>query len=325
MNADTLNKIVLNLLEATVTLYPADTTGAPVLSLPIWTGAPTEKLTVRERWRIKETTPTAAKYPRRHPLIPEYDLNLGRVWLLKTADLSGWTAGHQNYVLDVVWTEEESGQWHRRTFYGVTIAEHGLDTRDIDNGFTDDQVFAAQYYVSASGEGYPPAISNALPYTVVFTGADGVPVLLYTYDPALHQFTAQAELAARATIAYVGNCLTVTFDPDTAPTLRCVKSDPKNYRNSGAYRQSSFYRAGVKGLLVPALRSTVPVPGELPRLDFFYGALRTATLTRNGLYDVAFTQTTPSPAAGRFALYANSELIATLAAGMVSAEEFIIQ
>ena len=319
----TLNQIVLNLLEAEVCLYPADPTGAPVLTAPIWLGAPAEKLTVRERWRVRETTPTGARYPVRHPLIPDYEIHLSRVWLLNLGDLTGWSAGCQNYVLDVVWTDGETGDWHRRTYYGVTIGERGLDSRDIADGFTDDQQFAAQYVVPASGLGVAPAVSSDLPYTVQFTGTDGVPVLLYTYDPGTQQFTAAASLAGRATLAYAGGCFTATFAPDAAPALQCVSFPVASYRTGGAYRKTAPFRGGAAGLAVPALAAAVPLPAELPRLDFFYGAVRTATLTRLGLYAPAFTQAVPALAPGVFALYAGGTLMATLAAGEVQAVEFV--
>lgn len=324
----TLNKIVLNLLEACVTLYPADNTGAPVLGSPIWLGSPAEKLSVRERWRIKETTTTGAKHPRKRPLIPDYDIAISRVWLLDVADLTGWSADWQQYVLDVVWTDEDTGDWHRRTFYGVTIGgERGLDSRDIDNGFTDDQAFAAQYFIPSSGTGTAPAITSSLPYTVRFTGTDGVAVLLYNYDPGTHQFTAAADTANRATLAYVGYCFTATFAPNDLPSLQCLNSPAAPvYRTPGKpYRSiGSAYRGGAVGLFVPALDCVLPPPTELPRLEFFYGAQRVATLTPDGLYDTRFTQAMPADGVGKFALYAGSTLMATLAAGEVQAQDFIV-
>ena len=319
-----INQIVLSLLEARVTLYPATTGGAPVLTAPIWTGAPAEKLSVRERWRIKETTPTGARYPRRHPLIPDYEIALGRVWLLP-ADLTGWSAGWQNYVLDVTWTEEETGQWHRRTFYGVTIGERGLDSRDIESGFTDDQSFAAQYFVPASGAGYPAAIAATLPYLVTHTGTDGVPVLLYTYDPATAQFTAVADTAGRATLGYdAGNNFVAVMAGQRC--LTCLSSPAQRFRAAMPYRKPASYRSGARGLLAGALQTaTVPVPAELPRLDFYQGTLRLATVTASGIYHPQFTQTVPGDTAGKFALYANHELVATLGAAEVAAQDFLTQ
>ena len=319
-----INHIVLTLLEATVTLYPADVTGAPVLNAPIWTGAPAEKLTVKERWRIKETTPTGARYGRKHPLIPDYEISLGRVWLLQQANLNGWHAGWQNYVLDVVWREEQTGDWHRRTFYGVTISERGLDDRNIDGGFTDDQVFAAQYFTPSSGAGSPPDVTSSLPYTVTYTGTNGVPVLLYLYDVTTHQFAAQTTTEGRATVGYAGVYFNAIFADDSAPALQAMRSAPRAYRTGQAYRNNVVYRGGASGVLARSLQTGPPPVGDLPRLDFYYGAQRVATLTRTGLYDVVFTQTTPTLADGRFGFYADGVLVGTLASGEVQAQEFLI-
>ena len=55
-----LNTIVLTLLEAVVTLYPANADGSPQLSSPLWLGVKTNGLAVRDRWITVETRPTGA-------------------------------------------------------------------------------------------------------------------------------------------------------------------------------------------------------------------------------------------------------------------------
>jgi len=54
------NAIVLNLIEAQVTLYAAQADGTP--GGAIWSGQVAERLSVRERWLTLQTRPTGAAY-----------------------------------------------------------------------------------------------------------------------------------------------------------------------------------------------------------------------------------------------------------------------
>ncbi len=319
-----MNDIALNLLEARITLYPADATGAPVLGSPIWSGAAAENLGIKGRWITTETRPSGIRYPRRHPFVPQFEILINRVWVLLTSNLSGFQADHQRYVLDIVWTEEETGDWHRRTFYGVTIQQQDLDAHDIESGFLDGQVFNAEYFVPASGVGTPPAINPSLPYYVIWRGTAGG-VLLYSYDADTQQFTAQETTAGRATIGYDDELFEAQFAGDDEPAMRTVNSDSLDYQNPTEYTNPAPYRPGLKALIVKGgLFERTPLPGDLPRLEFYYGPLRICTLTRTGLFDVRFADASPVDGAGKFALNGGDDLIATLAASAVEAEDFIV-
>ena len=63
-------------------------------------------------------------------------------------------------------------------------------------------------------------------------------------------------------------------------------------------------------------------PADLPRLDFYYGAVRTATICRDGLYSVDFTEAAPAAAVGAFSLFGGGgALVAVLAAGNLTATQ----
>ena len=324
---DSLNKIALNLLEATVSLYPADATGAPVTDAdaPLWTGARAEGLKAAEKWVVIETRPTGAQYPAKHPLAPQYDIGIDRVWALELSDLIGFQAAWTNYVLDVLWVEEETQQWHRRTFYGVTISERSLDSRSIEAGFTDDNRFAAQYFIAASGPAAdPPPVLPPAPvplYQVYHQGITGAPVLVYTYDPAEHTFAPVGDPSGRVIIASEAGALSVTFAGDNSAAL--ATGVGALYRGPVSYNEPTplYYQSGnftVRG----GVLAGPPARSDLPRLDFCYGPhpalangvmpMRVCTLTRTGLFATQFVQEPPSLADGVFALFGGTQLKATL-------------
>ena len=201
-----MNTLCLQLLEATVTLYPANADDSPQTDAPIWSGAPAENLRLPEKWIKRQTRPSGAAYPVNHPLIPEYEITIGRVWVLETANLAGWQTGAGRYVLDITWVEAETLDWHRQTYYGVTVSERGQDARDVENGFLENQVFDAQYCVPAGGPAgsLPPLLPAAVPSTVVYTDATGS-LTLYAYNAttnSTYNISCNAQITALYTEYY---------------------------------------------------------------------------------------------------------------------------
>ena len=210
--------IVLNLIEAQVTLYQAQADGTP--GQAIWSGQVAEGLQVRERWLVVQTRPTGAPYPVNHPLVPTYEIAIDRVWALPLSSLIGFQPGTGNYVLQIVWTDEDSGNWHRRTFYGVTISARSFAPHSIETEFVDGQEFAAQYFVADTGSAWTTPGEVPAPAAVVYWSGPDAPsgVALYNYD-ALNGFVLAdgASASGRATIAADGS--SIIFDGATAPVL----------------------------------------------------------------------------------------------------------
>lgn len=256
------NLIALNLLEATVTIYPQDNSGAPILTAPIWSGAQGEHLTVMERWLKAQTKPTGARYPKTHPLLPQYEIQLGRLWVLALNLLSGFKTQNGRYVLDILWNHEEELGWHRWVFYGVTISERNLASQDVDGGFTDDQTFDAEYYVPTAGTGTPPAITSTLPYLVRYV-SEGENSVLYTYDFNARTFTGVEDTTGRAVLATDGSSnFSITFAGHAYPALQIAAGD------------------GITKVI--ALETGSARAQDLPRLDFFLGPTRLASVTERG-------------------------------------------
>ena len=181
-----------------------------------------EKLSVRERWLVVQTRPTGAAYPVNHPLVPTYEISIDRVWALPLSNLIGFQPGAGNYVLQVVWTDEDSGNWHRRTFYGVTISARSFAPQSIESEFVDGQEFAAQYFVADAGQAWTSPIP-APAAAIYWNGPDGY-FPLYNYDPVNGFVLADppspgsgAANVGRATIAADGS--SITFDGASAPVL----------------------------------------------------------------------------------------------------------
>lgn len=251
------NSILLNLLEARVTLYATQPDGT--LGPSLWSGAPVERMTVHERWLSVETRPTGAKYPRQHPLVAQYELSLDRVWALPLNQLAGWHPQAQDYVLDVVWIEEDAGDWHRRTFYGVTVDERAFEAADMEHGFVDRQSFRAQYFLLETGSQFVvPTPTVAVPYRVLWSGPDGS-WLLYNYTEA-GGFVAAPDAAAESHATLASDGSSVRFAGAPAPALA----------------------TNATGVAVGELHDRLPPTG--PQVQFYRGNTLLGVVTPEGFW-----------------------------------------
>ncbi len=293
MNQSAMGWTALNLLEAVLTLYPANPAGTPDLASPVWSGVPAQNLRVADRWIKVETRPSGAAYPKKHPLIPQFEISIERVWALSLDQLEGIVPDENTYVLDIVWTEEDSwsgaATWHRETFYGVTISDRSRASQNVDGGFTEELVFDAQYYIRDGGQGSAPAITAALPMQVVYVAASGVALPIYNYNPVTRVFTETQSgvAAARATIA-------------ASEIIFAGASYPVFWLDASGTAWTFNLIAGA------------PSRSAVPRLDFYIGANRIASFDASGaLYHSQFLgnpQTSPQA----FQFFSNDVLQLTL-------------
>lgn len=262
--------LALNLLECVLTLYPQNADGTPNLDAPIWSGVPAQNLRVADRWIKVETRPTGAPYPIKHPLVPQFEISVERVWALSAENLAGVIPDQGTCVLDIAWTEEFSGQWHRETYYGVTISDRNRASRNEEQGFTEGLTFDAQYYVLDSGQGAAPPITGTLPMQVIYVdGGSSIPI--YNYNPASQAFTqTQSGLAPSLASLAAGNGwpFEIVFAPNQYPVLWLDTSGTTWTFN---------------------LVSGAPLASATPRLDFYIGPTRVASLDASGtLYSGQF-------------------------------------
>src|SRR5262245_15582849 len=88
--------------EATLTLYPTTAGGDPVLASPIWFGACVNRVQVAERWIKSESRPSGRAYPKRRAFVPQYEINIDRLWVTRKASPTDFRTTHQEYVLDLL-------------------------------------------------------------------------------------------------------------------------------------------------------------------------------------------------------------------------------
>jgi hypothetical protein len=288
------NTICLTLLEATLTLYPANAAGEPILTQPLWHGVDGNDLAVRDRWIKTETRPTGSKFPHRHPLVPQFEISIGRVWALPLEQLDGFMPGRGKYVLDITWREDLTRDWHREVFYGVTISERGRAAKDRDGEFVEEQVWDAEYFVASSGRGTVPEIPAGLRYLVRYV-TDSENVDLYTYDPGTDLFTeAVAGVTTnRAALTYSSGHagdFAINFAGDDITALRVTGGEIEVFE----------------------LRVGSPTLADLPRVEFWYGANRVGAVTRAGaLHATRFLALNPLEG-DKFQMFSSSALSFTL-------------
>jgi hypothetical protein len=197
---------------------------------------------------------------------PQYEVAIGRVWAFEDSDLSGFVPAKTGYVLDVVWTDEDGGGWHRETFYGVTIAGRNRASRGEDREFADNQTFDAQYSVPGSGTGTPPEISSRLRYLVRYVSPTENIVLYTVTGDWYFTETTPGQAASRVTLTYTpdqSGKFEIWFAGQDWPALR-VRSD-----------SVTEFMQSVQG-------SVGKFAGE-PRVDFYYGSSRLGSVTIQGV------------------------------------------
>lgn len=231
-------------------------------------------------------------------------------------------------MLDVVWQDEDTQLWHRRTFYGVTIQEQGLRDRDIESGFIDDQTWTAQYMVPtpAPSPTPPPPISNVIPYLIYYRDANGITTLLYSYDNTAKAYTAVADTTGKATVGYVNSQFQIQFAGAAEPIVVCVSSNDLDYQNGDNYQDTVPYRAGLNGLVIQGgdMFDRTPLSSEVPRLDFYYAQTRICSVTASGFFAPSYDEGTPESGTGNFEASVASNLVATFGPGLTNAEEFVV-
>lgn len=155
--------LILN--EATITLYPADPSGAALLSGAVWAGGCAEQLSLTQDVREVDVTGSAARFPEVILIPGLHEIKLSRLWVLRLSDLEDFHIDlAQSYVMVVLWEEATRDTWYKRTYYGVRPRGHGMESQGVMQ-FYADQRFSAQRYVAASGYGAyvpSPVVANDL-------------------------------------------------------------------------------------------------------------------------------------------------------------------
>lgn len=294
-----------SLLEAAVSLYPANADDSPRLSEPLWSGIWAENLRQTPVWEVKATRPTGRRHPRQHPLSLTWRIAAERLWVLPL-DTAGAIAAEPSFgrgrmVLDIVWREEEGNRWYRRTYYGVTIAQQE-HTQPFEA--SESTTFDAEYMVPESGTGTPPAPSAFSPLLVRYVNTD-VAVDLFSFNGTA--FAALADATGKLTLSYApsGAGLSVTLVP-TGATLTV---------------------GAAAGLSAGSLEVGAPKPMDVPRVEFRSGSNLVAAFLGTGRFTALgefHELAVPAALPGAFNLQAGGAVVATLRADGVTAKKFMV-
>lgn len=293
-------RIALLIGEAELSLYPAGEDGTPLTDQAIWFGACAQDLRITENWIGSETRPGGRKYPRRRAHVAQYSVDIGRVFQLQKSDLDDFEAGPGPYVLSVLWTDEDTGYWHRKTFYGVTPVQRTWGGNAADAATGDDQSWAAEYVVNESGSSTPPVITPTVPLRVVWQGSDGV-FDLYTHNATAGAFTV-------ATAGITTDRATMVYDPtDLSGKFEVIFASGSTV----ALRVTAGQVLEVGELIIGS-----PAPVDVPRVEFLAGNTRVAAVTLAKKLFVFDIDEVTALAAGsnQFQIKANSLLSLTLSA-----------
>jgi len=296
-----MSATVLTILEATVSLYPANEAGQPITTLPVWIGACVEKIEMRAPWKVATTFPTGRDFPKKHPLFQEHTLTLERIQFTPLPGMQSFLPTNGRFVLEILWSEEgNSLRWKKRTYFGVTISADDFESQSLDSTaghMIEKQVFDAEYYGEQSGTGTPPAtvLTNAL--YVNWVGNDAT-LRLYEYDTTTQLFTESSAgiTTNRATLAYTGGfagLFEVNFTGFSPARWRCF---------------TQFARVNL------AYREQVPPVSAVPRVEFWINRRRVASVSASGYFwaNTIREETPVSSPLTQFEIYSQSVITAAI-------------
>lgn len=136
---------VFTVSAATVSLYQIDGDGE-VVGDPVWLGACAEGVKLAYRFEQVVSRPTGVPYPKVHHVNEEHEISIERLWVVDGQEFQ--MERNQRFIMQIEWEEPSGGSGtHTRTYYGVTNQSADMESREVFE-FLQNQVFAAEYFVS---------------------------------------------------------------------------------------------------------------------------------------------------------------------------------
>lgn len=195
------------LSAATVSVYPQDAAGAPILAQPVWIGARIENCHLEQDAEEFESTPTGAVELEYEPGHQRHEIRFERVWVVPGDTRRDFRMDRGRYVMVVQWKNATGRTWNRRTYYGVTPKKYALAAQS-QAWFGADQIFRARYFIAeqgavgSAGELLPtaPVLTPELP--ILFTHDD--PLVANAYLLGAYQFGGAVNLGFVKALAQGG-------------------------------------------------------------------------------------------------------------------------
>lgn len=132
----------LYLSAATLNLYDTGSDGSGVGS-PLWFGTCAEGLSLSHAIETVDFRPTGVAYPIKKQVGEVHRIAIERIFVV---DGEGYEMDRtKSYVMEIEWTDPNTGSTHKRTYFGVTgsatnVSSAGQSRMDLEQGFD------AQFY-----------------------------------------------------------------------------------------------------------------------------------------------------------------------------------
>lgn len=291
---------VFTLLEARIWLYPTGADGNPLRDYPVWIGAGAENLKLTDSLMEVETRETGAPHPLVDHIGEEHQVEIERIWKVSRTGQDFTLVPNQKFVLVVVWTEDGRGQqWKERVYHGVTMRSDARASQGVLET-NQSQQFRAESMTERSGSGAYTFEVPELPMTVRWV-KDWEKLILFIYDPEEDTYAETVTGIANGRAAIT---VTPRFQAEIEDELAMEVTA------SGVLNVGELIEAGALSSL------------DSPRLEFWRGTMRLATLSKDGILRVLeAVEDTPEASTSKFEFYNGETLVATLEDGGLVALE----
>lgn len=297
--------------EADFALYLADRDGNVTDQAKVFLGGRLEDLTPELDFTKVRLDRHGDPFGRNYHSDEEHRIVIKNLWVMeKSSRTMPRIKRNQQYVLVVRWFDLETKAWVLRTYSGVTA--DGQRLLSSDQVFHQDVPFTARHLDESSGVGEPPDLTASIATLSVLyvTADDSAPV--YSYDRISKVFTAIDPVLAteEATIAIDGTSWKLLIGLLHASVVPVMEATV----------------GGVSVAELTAIGGTFPLGDSYPRVEFWIGPTRVASVTRNGelaVPDLFETDTEPDIDGPCFRLALEDDTwVGTIAQGMMYARSF---
>lgn len=252
--------------ETDMVVYRADANGRATGEV-VFLGGCENRMDIEQGYAEERADRSGDPHSRNQHLEETHVIQLENLWLSRYRNEGGEerfdvpaVGRDARFVVVMVWEDEQSGIWHKRTYFGVQINPLRFDSSQ--EFFSQNVLMRASYLIASNGR--RPAEPTLTPATagIIRYVTGGASVDLWSYDFEARTLSAQADPTGRIEFAGAG----------------------------GGY----LYRVYVGGELALAVhadgrllvREIVATGGSFttgdPRAEFYNGSTRYATLTANG-------------------------------------------
>jgi hypothetical protein len=186
--------------EADIAFYKEGTTEQ------YWLGGCAQTLRLRKELTEFLSEVPGARYGRTFHVNEAHSIEIENVWLMKNDAvpfLMPEIPRNQRLTMVIVWLDEETGFWTKRTYYGVTARE-----QIVSGGPMQNLTLRAEYYVAESGEGEFSLDPTSGAMAVLYVDGESR-IALYSYAAEVFTALATEWIPSLAEITVVADSVSV--------------------------------------------------------------------------------------------------------------------